>query len=90
MSWIIWRQSLETDERDMLGDDNYDIPGRAYFEDRADDLEWLGHSNAILPRQFAECDEAYTFIASYVRKARRDKRYDIIEDYYYWPREYLQ
>ena len=90
MSWIIWRQSLETDERDMLGDDNNNIPGRAYFEDRADDLEWLGHSSAFLPRQFSTVTEAYDFISSYLRKAYRNKDWGIIEDYYYWAREYCR
>lgn len=87
MSWIIKRRNYETNDTDYLIDDNQNIAGRKFLLGEADDLEW---GCTKLYRQFPECGDAYSFIADYVRTAKRRKLFWIYEDYGYLPVEYLR
>ena len=93
MSWIIKRRNYETNDTDYLIDDNQNIAGRKFLLGEADDLEWDCWSKdneafangTRLYRQFPECGDAYSFIADYVRTAKRRKLFWVYEDYGYLP-----
>lgn len=81
MSWIIRRVNYDTDERDYLITSER-IPGEGYMLGEKKDVEW---GRGRLPKQFLHCDEAYSFIAQYVKTARRKDEYSKYEDYGYLP-----
>ncbi len=81
MSWIIRRTNYETNERDFLINHEC-ICGESYLLGEKDDVEW---GKGKLPRQFLKCDEAYSFLASYVRTARQRSEFQKYEDYGYLP-----
>lgn len=81
MSWIIRRTNYDTDERDFLINHEC-ICGESYLLGEKDDVEW---GKGKLPRQFLKCDEAYMFLAQYVRAARQRNEFQKYEDFGYLP-----
>lgn len=82
MSWVIRRVNYDTDEREFLLHGHERVPGERYFIGEANDLEW---GKGRLPWQFLYIDEAYNFIAKYVRTARIHNHFQVYEDYGYLP-----